>query len=245
MKTSVFLGIMLGCIVLSFSSCSDDDGYSLGKQWISLATVEPLGEHSYYLTRDDGSTLGIVATNFPYYRPKEDQRVLVNYTLLSDSASGYTHLAKVNGIRNILTKNIFEMTSQNEDSIGHDPVKIHKLWIGDHYMNFYFGYNTSTPTTHYINLVYDTTQEPAADEKVHLEFRHNAKGDGSKYGVDGFAAFDLKPYWTEGKDSVQFVIDVKDFDGDKTYNITYRFNKSETFNLDESALENIKDGQYE
>ena len=222
--------ILLAIIPFLFlGSCNnDDDGYASGKWWESLATVYP-ENNTYYLVLDNGSKLGVVASDVNY-RPKANQRVYVNYTLLSDSANGFKHLVKINWLSEILTKGIINLTFENQDSIGNDPIKIHSLWIGDDYLNIFFGYNTGGQSVHYINLVNNTIPDPnPIDEKIRLEFRHNANNTPEWYGRKGYVAFDLRPYKTTENEFVDFVISSRDFNGEyKNYDIRYNFNNKTT-----------------
>ena len=83
-------------IALFLNSCNlDNNGYSLGDVWYSLATVNPLDNGRIYsLTLDDGKTLWPAATRAPYYKPKANQRAFVYYTILSDSFQGYNHAVR-------------------------------------------------------------------------------------------------------------------------------------------------------
>lgn len=226
--------LLLMLLFLSFTSC-DDDGYSLGDLYVSLATVEPLSENSYYLVLDNGKTMWD-ATGFPY-KPKSDQRVIAYYTILSDGKDGdkYNYYIKIRGIQEILTKKVIDLTEANQDSIGNDPVKISRYWIGDDYLNMEFSYDRSGNKTHYINLVNNTLEEADPEGRMKLEFRHNANEDPQRNRIDGIVAFDLRPYKTEGKDSVEFLIKVNDFDGEKEYKIVYKFNTEKAIiHLDEN-----------
>lgn len=224
-KTS--LSLLLMFLFLSLISC-DDDGYSLGDLYVSLATVEPLSENSYYLVLDNGKTMWD-ATGFPY-KPKSDQRVIAYYTILSDEKAedNYDYYVKIRGIREILTKKIINLTEANQDSIGNDPVRILRYWIGDDYLNIEFSYNRGGDKIHFINLVNNTLEETDPEGKVKLEFRHNANDDPQRNRIDGIVAFDLRPYRTEGKDSVEFLIKVNDFGGKKEYKVVYKFNMEGT-----------------
>ncbi|MGL5561604.1 MAG: hypothetical protein ACRDCN_03135, partial [Tannerellaceae bacterium] len=89
---------------LLFSACNDDDGYSLDKFVIDIATVNPLPQGNYDLTLDDGQRLWVAATGIPGYRPIHTTRAMVNFTLLSDTIGDYDHYVKVNYLEPILTK---------------------------------------------------------------------------------------------------------------------------------------------
>lgn len=213
--------------VATFTSC-DNDGYSLDNFTLSLATVNPINDNSnsYYLTLDDGSTLWPAATNVAY-TPKANQRVIVNYTLLSDKIGEYDHYAKINGLQEILTKQIIDLTPENNDEVGNDPIKLLDLWTGDNYLNIHFGINIGGLQTHTINLVKNklgSTEAINQNGEIELELRHNKNGDEEKYVLKNYAAFDLRPLQIAGRDSIKIVIKAVDFDGQtKTYSVTYKY----------------------
>lgn len=212
---------------LAFNSCTNDDGYSLDKYMVEIATVTPIDSvaGTYYLTLDNGETLWPVSST-SYFVPKNNQRVIVDFTLLSDKIGEYDHYARINQIQNILTKNVVDLTPENEEEIGNDPIKVLSLWTGDNFLNIRYGYNTGGEKTHFINLVKNKLDEASVskDGTITLEFRHNKNGDPEKYGVNNYVAFDLKPFKTENKDSLKFIIKVLDFGGEtKEYPITYKY----------------------
>lgn len=137
MRKITFGLIIIFILLASFTSC-EDDGYDLGAFVVSLATVNPIDENAgtYYLTMDNGTTLFPAVPN-AIYKPKVNQRILVNFTLLGDSISGYDHPAKINSIREILTKKVENLTDENEKEIGNNPVDILDLWTGDNYLNIH------------------------------------------------------------------------------------------------------------
>ena len=104
-KKSILGYATLIIVILSSAfACDDNDGYSLGDFRISIATVVPEGQQSYSLLLDNGEKLWPAASDV-YYRPSVNQRVFVNYTLLSDKMDGYDHYVKINDIWNVLTNN--------------------------------------------------------------------------------------------------------------------------------------------
>jgi len=232
--------------VLSFTSCDlDDDGYSLGKFWLGLATVHPEGDGAFSLVLDDGTKLWIAASNVYNYHPVEGQRALVDYTILGESDGHFDYYVKLNGIKDILTKGVIDLTPENADSIGHDAIKILKIWVGDNYLNINFGYNVgSEGVVHYINLVNNTSDNDPVDGRIPLEFRHNSNNDAQKYGATGYVAFDLRPYMEEGKESVDFLIKVKDFSNEnKEYKITYKY-KDSSLTINEELDSNFDATKY-
>ncbi|MCD7938027.1 MAG: NigD-like protein [Tannerellaceae bacterium] len=234
MRKIIFLFLPLFVLI----ACdNDDDSYSLNNFRVDIATVEnPNNDAYFYLVRDNGVRLWVAATNYPAYKPESGQRVLADYTLLSDrpEGSGYDHDVKLNSAYNILTKDIVELTPANEATLGDDPIGIRELWIGSDYLNirfYYGGYNK----THYINLALDETKV-YSDGKVHLELRHNDNGDANTYRYNGFVSFRLRSLLEDmviTTSSVDLVIHVREYDDeDKVYNVTYKFNDENHSSVD-------------
>lgn len=222
-KVNLFTSIICLFLLSGFFVSCNDDGYSIDDIYAPrLATVMPLGENSYYLVLDNGKTMWD-ATAYPY-KPKHNQRTIVYFTVLGEKVDGYDYFVKVKHLQDILTKGVINLTAENNDSIGNDPIKIIRHWVGDDFLNIEFGYNRGGEKVHYINLVNNTTETYPNDEKVYLEFRHNANDDPQKNSTQGYVAFDLKPFKETGKDSVDFIIKVNDFDGEKNTSFTYYFN---------------------
>jgi hypothetical protein len=219
-----------------FISC-DDDGYSLDDFVIDIATVEnPDNSNYFYLRLDDGKVLWMAATNLYNYKPQTGQRILANFTLLSDRPenSGYNHDIKLNDAYNILTKGIFNITPETQDSIGYNPIEINDMWIGSNYLNvefYYRGYNK----THYITLAKDDSKE-YDDGKIHLEFRHNACNDQEIYKGNGIVSFNLIALQAlTSEKTLDLAIHVKKYDTEETtYEFKYNFgekdSRSEEFN---------------
>lgn len=225
----MIIGISLGSVFF-YSCLDDDDSYSLDDFWIEIVTVVPIDETTYYLRMDDGTTLWPAATNVPFYKPKENQRALVNFTVLSDSVKGYDydHWVKVNRIDEVLTKNIAEDQGSKNDSIyGIDPVEIAGIWIGDNYLNVYFKTYFGGTEKHFINLI------PSSDKNAMFEFRHNAYDDPKSFNQGGFVAFNLKSINTIIENS-SITVKVKTYEGDKIYEVKFapltkgNINKDET-----------------
>ncbi len=223
------------CLITSltfFSSC-DNDGYSLDDMYIYLATVNEVGDNSIDLTLDDGTKLW--PTNiYSYNVSKNKQRAVAYFTVISDKQGEYDHYIVLHRLYNILTKDIIDLTKENQDSIGNDPIKINRYWQGDDYLNIEFTYKRSGEDTHFINLVNNITNESINNEEIHLEFRHNSNNDPQRNEINGMVAFDLRPYKKEMKDFLDFIIKVNDFDGEKTYKFTYRpktFKKADKINI--------------
>jgi hypothetical protein len=212
----------------------DDDGYSLGNVWYSMATVVPSDDSpTYYLRLDHGTTLWPAATNIPWYVPKEKHRALAYYTVLSDTYYDYDHAVKVLDIQDVLTKPIAEDRGEENDSyFGNDPVRILDLWVGDGYLNVKFEFSYGGSVKHFINLV----KRNSEDTPRYFEFRHNAYQDNAYVQRKGIVSFDLSSLETGGEE-IQLTIRVKTPEGEKDYTVKYNPESEEqTTNTVEQAL---------
>lgn len=228
-------------VAIGFQSCDDNNGYSLGDFWVDIATVETDDNSSaYWFILDDGTTLWPAASDIQYL-PKQGQRIILNYSILSNQKNEFDHYIKINYIWDILTKKTIVLTATNVDSIGNDPVKINDMWIGNHYLNVDFLFNYGGIRPHAINLVENSLIPDPQDGKIHLEFRHNAYGSTNNRLYNGLVCFDLKPYQNSSTDSVTFAIKVLDWNtrDDVTYDIVYKYGVNSTENATKSKNTSI------
>lgn len=213
-------GIFLCAAILS--SCNNDGPDYM----VDIATVNPISESAYSLVLDHGTKLWPASSNV-FYKPKTNQRAMVNYTVLSGKFQDYDRVIRVNDIVDILTKDITSLNTATKDSLGNDPIAIQDMWIGDGYLNMIFSFPfVYGSEKHFINLAKnDTIGKPN-----YYEFLHNAYGDMRGDISTGIVAFNLEPLKMEGETSTEFTIKVKTFDGDKEYRVKYswRQTKSET-----------------
>ncbi|MCC8199640.1 MAG: NigD-like protein [Tannerellaceae bacterium] len=223
MKTLKFFLFIVSSIFISFvlSSCLKDDYYSLDSFRVSPLTIYPQGENSYYLVMDDGTTLWPAASNYTSFQPKKIQRALVNYTVLSDAMQGYDHFIKVNRIDTFLTKSIAEnLGSENDNTYGKDPVDIVDLWVGDGFLNVYFGTQWGGKEAHFINLIEDSE----GSSSYELEFRHHAFEDPKiSYGRN-LVAFDLSSLPDTEENIVELKIKVRTYEGEEIFKVKYNSN---------------------
>lgn len=233
----VSVGILMGLI-----AC-DDNANSLGNFGIDIATVMPEGEDAYSLLLDNGKRLWPAASTVRY-SPAYNQRVFLNYTILSDAQSGYDHYIKVNDIWNILTKQAIVLTAQNEDSIGNDPVKTNAVWVGGDYLNVSFMFNYGGIQPHAVNLVKNSLSSGSSDAVISLAFHHNAYGSTQSKLYEGFVCFDLKPFQAVNTDSVKLSIQVKEWTGDTTYDVVYRYNQAAVQTQSEMPIPVISSNEY-
>ncbi len=217
----VTLIIILISTISIFSSCSDDDGYSLDKFWLEVGTIEKTSDQDYRIILDKGPILFPSVSNVPVRYLENNMRVYADFTILQDANPGSSidHYVRVNDLQKLLTKPIIPYTEAISDSLGMDPVELPEYWIANDFITFRFFYAGGT-RPHMVNLTkYD---ESTADGKALLEFRHNANGDPETKSLNSYVSFPLKEIFNEVTDSVQLHIRYKGFDEEKAIDITYR-----------------------
>lgn len=161
---------------LSFQSC-DSDGYSIGDFTPPLWATARVTGNSFYLDCDVWGTLWPVNTNLAYY-PADGQRVITVFNPLADNYEGFDHAVKILDLREVLTKEVEEVTPETEEEYGNDPITIYQgdMGISGGYLNVIFYQNVpADDTKHRISLVKatDLSEEEAADGYIHLELRYN------------------------------------------------------------------------
>lgn len=190
----LYLLILLLTATPVLQSC-DDDGYSLGDFIVEMATVHVVGGDTFYLELDNGETLWPAAPIIHSYKPVEGQRVIADYTLLSDQFQGYDHAIKINSLYDILTKGVEELTANNEEEFGNDPIKVENMWIGGNYLNIRFVFRIPENQKHRVSLV-KAADGSFTDEEgyVNLEFRYNDYDDTSNYLRRSYVSYYLNTY---------------------------------------------------
>lgn len=226
------LGIIIGLILL-MTGCLDDEGYSLGDVWFGFGVVQNTdaasSTESFTITMDNGAKLVPVA--WDYYQSRDGHvyydvnnhlengdRVMVNYTVLDDDGKEpgeiETFYVKVNSVKSVLMKGVMDITPENQDSIGNDPIIVQDYWMADSLLTFklkYWGYNQ----IHFLNLVKDPGELTESGLPIQLELRHNSNGDDESVPLTAFVSFSLNDLRIEGLDSVQFVVTSTDYDGNE------------------------------
>lgn len=218
--------LLFALLIPLFIACNKEEE-DVEQSVVKIGTVEnPSQLTNFYLNQDDSVRLWVIDSDIKYYRPKNDQRVIMEYVILSNKPRGssYQHDVKLKDVYEILTKGIFNITPETQDSIGNDPVAIRDMWVTNDFLNVEFVY-PGYSKTHFINLVSDATK-PLTDNKVRLEFRHNDNDDYPSYNISGIVSFSIKSLRVSGSNSVDFVVHTKEFDSgnaDKTYSFTYKY----------------------
>ena len=216
MKKIVF-GLFIA-MVLMFSACNSDDDYSLNDQWIGFGMVVGEEPGAYQIIMDNKDVLEPIAANYPGWQEdfENGDRALINYTILGDDLNDdgtvKSYFVKVNHIEDVLMKGVWDITDENADSLGYDPIIVEKFWKTDSLLNFklkYWGYSG----IHFLNLVKEPGDLTEDSQPIQLEIRHNANEDDESIPYTAFVSFSLNKLRIAELDSVQYEFSWTDYDG--------------------------------
>lgn len=232
-KLKWFLLAALFMLIPVSQSCDDGDGYSIGQFGGSWATVRVLSGDVYYLDSDRYGTLWPAASSVYGFKPVDGKRMFVLFNPLYDNYENYDMAVKVEGIIPILTKQVEDLTAENEEKIGDDPISVSKknIWIANGYLNIIFTQNTPVYEPHLVSLVRNTMEEPEDDGYVHLEFRYNTYDDVSGRLRSGAVSFNLNTLDFEGKKGLKLKLNLA-----ASGETEVTFNIKETMSIPEEAL---------
>ncbi len=208
--------LLILIIVSGFIACEKDDPIS----YYSVLGILSINNDSVIIDSDAGEKLLINNSIQSYF--EDGDRVVAVFSLMDEELpEGIDYLIEISDIDTVLFKPIIELTSENSDSLGDDPLQVDDLWIAKDYMNINFSYYGGQ-ATHFINLAMDNNS--TASDTVTLEIRHNANGDNGTYPLASFVSFDLSKAKDASADSVVLKIVAQDFN-DKVLekNIIYRY----------------------
>ena len=233
MKKIVF-GILIGSLLI-LTGCLDDDGYSVGNQWIGFGVIQNV--NNLKVKMDNGDLLKPVSYNNTAYYNFETRdgldvgdRVFLNFTILDDSVDDSTevttYFVTLNSLEEVLLKQIMDITPEKEDSIGNDPIIVKDTWIANNMLNFKLKY-WGRYETHFINLVKQPGVLTADDQPIQLELRHNNNNDDEAIPYTAYVSFHLDSLMVNGLDSVRFDVTCEDYDGEPfLYEGTYVYGEN-------------------
>jgi hypothetical protein len=223
----LLLLFMMG-VLISLSGCDmHDDGYSLDDAWVGFGLVHKDSEAGVLeIAMDDGEVLFPLANDYSWYGVKNNDRVLVNFTILGNKNTenhDEHYYVKINSIRKILYKGILDITPAKEDSIGNDPITVKDKWIKGNLLNFELKYYGGSKI-HFINLVKQPGEINLDNGPVILEIRHNNRDDTESIPLSAMVTFDLSTLKVMGKTSTPFKVIAKGFDNkDFEYTGEYKY----------------------
>lgn len=193
----LFMLLLLGLMPALQSCDNDDDGYSIGDIGWDWATVRTTGGGGYYLEGDQWGSIFPLSTSIYWFRPVDGERIVAYFNPLQDNYGDYDVAVKMEGVREVLTKKVEDLTAANEADFGNDPIVIYQgdMWLGGKYLNLIFEQNIPQSKKHRISLVKNTTVQPADDGYVHLELRYNTYKDETGYRQWAYVSYDLSEFY--------------------------------------------------
>ncbi|MCD7937165.1 MAG: NigD-like protein [Tannerellaceae bacterium] len=223
MKTLKKIPVTLMALMVVFSlfSCQNDDSNALGWDDVYTVTVVPDTNGSFHLVSDKGKTLE-PAQKINFNPKEEKQRAIAILTFSEKQSDVYDHVVNIHSLDTFLTKPIAaDLGDENIKVYGNDPVTIDSYWIGDGYLNIWFGTYWGGKT-HFINLV----QTDEENNPYELDFRHNANDDVPVQFEYSIVAFDLSSLPDTNGKEVDLKINVRLYNnGQTTLKLKYNSNK--------------------
>lgn len=213
--------LLFSLFLLNFFLCSCEDKYEdLRYEYSDYGIIHKDREVNTIQT-DRGALVCPSIWNIPA-EFKNNDRVLIYFNLLgeADSTEHFDYYVRVNEIHKILTKDIIEYSTEISDSLGQDPIQLSNLWISQEFINFDFYYGAGAPNLkHMINLAQHP--EKTTDNRILLEFRHNAFCDPYNYKYHGIVSFRAAELLNMHQDSVLLRIKYKGLEQDETVDLTW------------------------
>jgi len=226
LSVGFFLSFLTSCDFFEDFVDGSNDEYSMENTWISYGLIhKDAAAGTITLMLDNGDIVHPVGNPSWVSNVNDNQRVIANFTIVGEktelTGGAEEYDVRVNSLRNVLYKGIFNITPATEDSIGNDPIHVKDQWVKNNMLNFELQYRGGS-TMHYINLV--KKSEATATEPLILELRHNDNNDPDAYRLSAVVTFDLSSLKVTGKDSVSFRVVAKDYNGsDYGYNGVYKY----------------------
>ena len=222
------IGILILVVAVGIlAGCSDDDSSNeplYGDFGIAFKDeAQPLG---YVVKLDDGDHIIPISPSYLTNDWEDSSRVLVYFEVeqqVADIGGSDTYEVNVVEWKDILMKDIFNISPATEDSIGNDPIVVKRMWVTDNLLNFelvYYGNNA----THMVNLVKQPGEITSAELPIELEIRHNKFNDQELFQYSAYVSFDLTPLEIAGQDSVEFKVSGTNYHANNySYNGVYNY----------------------
>lgn len=178
-----------------FSSCiGNDEPYGPAPYNSTIGELVMEDEDSYFIDSDKGnkfylSNYGkLLSSGF-----KPGQRI---YAEFAEEVDKEPFVGEVNVLYayNVKVKDIVELTDENREEIGDDPINVYAMWTSKNFLNIQFQLFTDSMHPHFLNLVDTGSREVSEDGYVYLEFRHNMNGNRPANSYLGIISFDISEY---------------------------------------------------
>ena len=205
-----------GIIFVSILSACEEKNvdYGLDVYYVEIATAQSSNE----FLPDNGKTI-VAAQDENAKTYAFGDRVLLNYTLLSSTASGDGDSVRINGSAKIPLGKIMLKSDSAIRSESKEPILLESVWLGSRYLNmqFYFNYMSEK---HTMGLLADSAR--LKGDTLRLYFVHNTNNDPPGYPAHSYLSFDLKDVLGEPGKARPISVQINtDNYGIKTYGFEY------------------------
>lgn len=209
--------------IFALQSCNIHDGYDFDSYWLSYGTIN-VEDSDFKIDIDEGDVLSVKSSLMSGYEPEAGQRIIANYSILSDNSTkteeSKTYDVRLNSVYEILTKEpikesfIAEDSEIRNDSIGNSPVKVKDVWLSaNKYLNVSFDILYSDYSTqHFINLVWNDI-EVDSEGYVNVYLRHNDYDDARTQWGFCLASFNISDIISSGQSQIKLRFNWTDYNG--------------------------------
>jgi hypothetical protein len=207
--------IVLSTISIFLISCENDKvDYGYDKYYEEIVTA--MGKNVFLL--DDGKK--ILSTNEnEKLNLQSGDRVLIHYTLLPETESGYDQVVRLNGASKIPQGKLKLVSEKDIKAAVKEPVHLESAWLGSHYLNLQM-YMNRYSEAHTIGLLADSTQ--LSNDTLRIYFEHNPNNDSAGYPVHFFLSFDLENVLGKPENTKNIAVNINtDNYGTKIYELKY------------------------
>lgn len=198
-KLGLLLFAALGMVL--FVACNDSDGDY--PQRSAFATVKTLENNDYYFVLDDQTTIyPSDKSRIGSYNAKDDQRVIIAFTLLRDGIDGYDYNMAIYLIQNIYSGETVVIKTQDElEALADDQTSYLGANIEGDFLNVGVGFSASDLKKHQFKLVLnevpaeEVQDSDISDKYQTLELRRDANGDNGGYNYENlYVSFKLDEF---------------------------------------------------
>ncbi len=132
-KFSLMYGLVL--VLPFFISCSKSDN----TQYYSVLGTVSKSTDSTIIVTDDSERLLVKNVGSAVASLKDNDRVIAYFTITNATLpKGINYVVDIYDITKVLYKSVIDLTAENADSIGNDPIIVNRIWTVKDYLNHEF-----------------------------------------------------------------------------------------------------------
>jgi len=216
MNKGVGIGGMFFIVIVSFLfSCEEKTvDYGFDNYYVEIVTAQNENE----FLSDNGKII-VVSSSKNKNNYTAGDRVLINYTLLSEDDSGDRYNVRINGSSKIPLGKLSLTNDSTINASAVEPIFLESVWLGRNYLNmsFYLNYRS---ITHSIGLLADSMRMES--DTLRMYFIHDSKNDPPGYPSHAYLSFDLKDVLRNPEKTRQISIQINTSNfGNKIYGFEY------------------------